>query len=349
MPPRDWLFLSLFALCECTPNADAREHDAPTVAQAVPVATVTLARADLPMPLVASGVLGADREAMLAFKVGGAVARVVVDEGSRVKQGQLLAALDATELRAAASQAAQALQKAERDVERARTLHATHSIALQDYQNAETGASIARAQAEAAEFNLRHSALLAPASGIVDQRLVQAGEIVAPGQPIFKMSTTQGGRVVRVGLSDRERLRVKLGDKAEVRFDAAPDQTFVGSVSELATAATPGSGTFEVEVRVDDGSVLDLPSGLTAKVQIAHVRPGALRVPLNALVDGRGRSAAVFTVVGEHAVRVPVEIAEFAGDGAVLRDGPADGTRVATLGARDLTDGAPVRIVAAKE
>jgi RND family efflux transporter MFP subunit len=352
MPPHRlqlWLSLALAGLSGCTPSAGARDEKRAPQERTVPVATVAVTRADLALPVVASGVLGADREAVLAFKVGGAVARVLVDQGARVQKGQLLAVLDATELKAAASQAADAVQKAERDVERARTLHAARSIALQDYQNAETGVSMARAQSEAAEFNLRHSALVAPAAGIIDRRLVQSGEIVAPGQPIFKMSTTQGGRVVRVGLVDKERLRVKLGDSAEVRFDAAPERSYAGSVSELATAATPGSGAFEVEIRVDDRSVLELPSGLTAKVKIAHTLPAALRLPLTALVDGRGRSAAIYTIAGERAARLPVEVLEFVADGVVLRDGPPDGTEVATLGAADLTDGARVRVVPAKE
>jgi multidrug efflux pump subunit AcrA (membrane-fusion protein) len=142
---------------------------------------------------------------------------------------------------------------------------------------------------------------------------------------------------------------VKLGDRAEVRFDARPERVYAGSVAELATTATPGTGSFEVEVRIDDHDVLELPSGLTAKVQIARTLPKALHVPLIALVEGRGRRAALYTLSADRAHRVEVDIAAFVGDGAVLRDGPPDGTLIATLGAIDLSDGARVRIAESAE
>lgn len=327
-------------------GAHATPAPAPEADAAVPVRVAPVARGPVERPVRAAGVVAARDERDLAFKVGGVVARVEVREGERVRRGQVLAALDATQVAAGARQAREALAKAERDLDRARTLRAADAVSPAALEDAETGARVARAAADAAEFEVRTATLVSPDDGWVDRRLVEPGEIVAPGRPILRVSGRSGGFVVRASLPDRDVLGLAAGDAATVTLDARPGEPIPGRVSDVARSATRGTGTYGVEIRLDAARTpADLLSGLTAKVEIARTVAVDAAVPLAALRDADGATGSVFVVDGERARRVPVRIAFLYGDLAVLSRGPAGHDAVVTEGAARLADGARVRLV----
>jgi RND family efflux transporter MFP subunit len=327
--------------CTGAHAAPAAEPDA-----AVPVRLAPVARGPVDRPIRAAGVVAARDERDLAFKVGGVVARVAVREGERVRRGQVLAALDATQVAAGARQAREALAKAERDLERARTLRAADVIPRAAAEDAETGARVARAAADAAEFEARTATLVAPDDGWVDRRLVEPGEIVAAGRPIVRVSGRSGGFVVRASLADRDRLGLAAGDAATVTLDARPGEPIPGRVSEIARSASRGTGTYAVEIRLDAARAPgDLLSGLTAKVEIGRSVPAEAAVPLAAVQEASGAAGAVFVVDGDRARKVPVRIAFLQGDLAVLSRGPEGHDAVVAEGASRLADGARVRLV----
>jgi RND family efflux transporter MFP subunit len=312
--------------------------------RSVPVKVARVTRGRLLRNIRAAGVLSAKRELDLSFKVPGVVQRVLVDEGARVKRGQLLAVLDPTEIEAGSLSASEAYTKAERDAARARVLHAEKGVPKNTLDDAETALVLARAGRDSAAFNLRHTSLYAPDDGVVEQRALEVGEVVAAGLPVFHFKSGLGS-VLKVGLVDRDVLAVALGDRAEVVLDAMPDQPFAARVTRIATSRTPATGTFEVELALLDGrAALALPSGLTAKV--AFVRDeSALSVPLTALVDGDREQAAVFTLEDGVARRSAVQIDAIEGDRVTLRAGLREDTLVVSTGAAELRDGARVRVV----
>jgi RND family efflux transporter MFP subunit len=324
--------------------ARAKETIAPA---ALPVRTAKVVRGPVELPVRASGTLGARHELELSFKVSGVVREVPFEEGARVKKGQLLAAVDPTEIEVQLIQARQTLDKAERDTARIAALSARGSLPVVDAQNAATGLAVARAAVDAAAFNLRQARLVAPESGVIDRRLVHVGEIVAPGRPVFHLSAMGRGRgpVARVGLIDRDVLAVKLGDRGSVTLDARPDRPLAARVTQIASMASPATGTFAVELTVDDASEAALPSGLTVKVEIAHQESDCVRVPVSALVDGRGHDAVVYALAGDRARRVPVVVRRLLGDDALLASSLPGIDSVVSTGASLLSDGALVRAV----
>jgi RND family efflux transporter MFP subunit len=318
--------------------APARE-DGAVLVRLAPVAPGPVER-----PIRAAGILAAKSEWDLAFKVGGVLSRVRVHEGERVRAGQLLAELDGTELAAGVAQAREGLAKARRDAARAAGLVASESAPRVAEDDTRTGVAVAEAAVAAAEFNLRHARLLAPEDGFIDRRAAEPGEVVGPGRPVFHLS---GGRaqVVRVDLAERDVLGLAPGAAAVVVLDARPGLELPGHVTEIAHAASRGTGTWQVELAVDPARAgAPLLAGLTAKVRILRTVPAAGAVPLAAVVGGDGAAGAVFAVDGGRARRVPVAIAFLDGERAVLAGGVEHLAAVVTDGADRLTDGAPVRV-----
>jgi RND family efflux transporter MFP subunit len=333
---------SLLATTACVSGhaAPAQPADA-----SVPVRTAVVERGPVQRPIHAAGTVAAKDERDLSFKVGGVVARVVVREGAEVRRGQILAALDATELEAGVRQAREAAAKARRDRDRARLLRAGGAIAVAQAEDAETAAAVAEAALQAALFNLRHATLTAPDDGWIDRRMAEPGEIVPPGKPVLRISGRGRGFVVRASLPERDVLALSPGDPALVRLDARPDDPIRGRVAEIARSAARGTGTYQVEIGLDAAASRRLLSGLGAKIEIARSVAASGSVPLAAVQDGDGGSGAVFVVDGARARRVPVRIAFLEGERAVLAGGVEGVERVVVEGAARLADGVPVRVV----
>ncbi len=327
------------ALAACAPSVP----DQPPAA-ARPVRTAAVVDTVAARPIVAVGTLGARNESDLAFTGAGVVSRVSVRAGERVRAGQTLATLDPQQVDASLAGARAALEKAERDANRARRLHADSVIGLAMLQDAETAVAAAQAQMEAASFARRTAAITAPVDGIVLAVLREAGSVVAPGTPIVRFAGTARGSVFRAGLTDRDAVTVAVGDAAEVTLDALPGRVLRGKVVERAAAPTPGTGTYAVEIAVD--GVTDLPRGLAGTATIARRAGETVRiVPIAAIVEADRERGVVFALSGTTAERREVTIAFLAGSRVAIAGGLEGVTRVVTDGAAYLAHGETVREV----
>lgn len=338
---------ALVALAGCgakTPDkADAAKNG-------IPVRTAPATSGPASAPIGASGLIADEDEMRLSFKTGGIIRRIAVDEGAVVRKGQVLAELELTEVNAQFEQARQGALKAERDLERGERLHADQVISLETLQNLRTQAAVARAASQAARFNLGYSSIVAPQDGRVLRRLAEERELVPPGQPVMVLGGADRGQVVRTALADREVVQVALGDLARVEVDAYPGRRFEARVSEISAAADPRSGLFPVELRIAPQAGITLASGLVARVDITPTagRSGSLtRMPIAALVEGRGDDAVVFVVADGVARKRAVKVAFIAGAEVAIASGLAPGEPVVTEGALYLQDGDRVRVVAA--
>jgi len=299
------------------------------------------------LPIRTSGQLASKAEIPLSFKIDGVIDRIVVDEGETVRAGQCLAQLHLSEIEAQVMEAQAALNQAERDLARTERLHRDSVATLNELENAQTGVEVAAARLQAARFNRQYAVIEAPASGRILRRRAEAGEVVAPGQPILTLGASSRGWVVRVGLAARDVVRLAPDDSAQVMFDAHPHQPVAAHVTEIAEAADPQTGTFEVELTVSD-TELPLKSGFIAAVDLQPAAAAEyVEIPAAALVEGDGRDGVVFTVANSPEAtvqRTPVRVAEVLDSTVVLNGGLAPGARVVTTGAVGLRDGETVRV-----
>lgn len=331
-------------LAACGTPADAKVADSTSNA-AVTVAVATVSTNAIAQPVTATGTFGSRDEIPLSFKIGGVIARVTVDQGTIVRKGQLLAALDLREIDALVDKAKVGVDKAERDAARVRRL-ATDSVATQvQVQDAVSALDAARADYATARVNREYATIVAPEDGVVLKRQATPGTTINAGSVVLSIGGSVRGRVMRMGLSDRDILRVRLGDAATATFDAVPATKFAGVVTLIGKAADSRTGTYTVEVQLKESSAL--PDGLVGRVQIAVRATGtAAMIPVDALLEADADSAIVYTVPDAEpfvATQHRVRITQLHGDQAAVT-GLENGTRVITRGAPYVTPGAWVRI-----
>ena len=335
------LLLLLAALAGCKPTEQAPAREPARVGTGI----VTTGPAQ--PPILTNGVITTREELKLSFKVSGIVRAIAVDEGQIVRAGQQLAVLELTEVDAQVEQARQLAAKAERDLARSSRLRTDEVISEEELEAVRTQAAVARATLRAAEFNRSFSAIVAPRDGVVLRKLVEEREFVQPGQSIIVVGPQAGGFVVRAALSDRDVVRLRLGDPATLSVDAFPEQALVGRITVLPGAADAASGLFNIEIELA-ATPVKLVSGLSARVRIDPVVAGEVTLPyapIAAVIEADGDRAAVFVVEKGTATRRAVRIAFIAPTAIAVAEGLKAGEKVVTDGALYLEDGASVQSI----
>lgn len=296
-----------------------------------------------------TAVLAHQDEMRLAFKIGGVIARIAVDEGSAVRAGQVLAELELAEIGSQVEQSRQLLAKAERDLKRGERLYQEQVIPLESLQDLKTQRDVAAQTVKATRFNREYAVITAPADGVVLRKLAEARETVAPGIPVLVLGSADAGYVLKASLADRDVVQLALGDRAEVRFDALPGEALSGRVTRLPAAADARTGMFDVELALSGGDAR-LRSGLVARLALTPATAAAserVQVPIAAILEGDRHRASVFVFdASESRVRrQAVEIAFIDGDQVALSGGLEAGTSVVTDGAAYVEDGKRVRLL----
>jgi RND family efflux transporter MFP subunit len=315
---------------------------------AIAVRTTPVEQVDFAKPIVSSGMITTGTEARLSFKVGGIVAKVLVEEGASVTKGQLLASLNLTELDAQVSQAKNNVDKLKRDWERVQKLYADSAATLEQLQNTETAYAVATEGYRIATFNRQYASIHATSSGRVLRKLINEGELVTAGSPAFLLNAaSENDWIVKIGLPDVDWVRIRLGDAADITTDAHGSQVMAGTVSLIGEGADPLSGLYPVEIRLN-AKGQRLASGLIAKVQVTPSQKERLqRIPIEAVVEGRGMDAFVFVsgADGKTVKKIPVKLAYLAPEEALVRTGLEGVSEVITGGSAFLTPFSSIKVV----
>ncbi|MDP6038216.1 MAG: efflux RND transporter periplasmic adaptor subunit [Candidatus Latescibacteria bacterium] len=253
--------------------------------------------------------------------------------------------LNRTEIWARHTQARVALEKAQRDFDDAERLHADGVVTRSQRLDAKSALDQAKAAFEIAQHNLRFSAIVAPSKGRIAKQLKEADEVIGAGQPMFEFVTEL--LVLRAGVTDRDVLFVSLGDSAQIRFDAHPNEVVVGKVEELSAAADARTGLYEVELRLRSKSLTLLP-GMMGRAHIFTNHETRLpAVPVEALIDADADRGFVYVLVGSTVDRRAVTLGKMKDAHVFIHKGVSPGEQVIVEGATYLRDQSRVQVVGA--
>jgi membrane fusion protein, heavy metal efflux system len=220
----------------------------------------------------------ATRYARLSSRAAGVVAEVVKDLGEAVKKGEVLAAVDSTDLGSAKSDLLQALETVklweanaareralvekgvgvEREALEAETRASESRIAVNRARQRLRNFGLSRDQIEAVEKDGDTSSLLqliAPFDGTVVERAVVIGEVVEPGKLVMAVADT-GTMWAMVDLSEADLAVVQTGQHAVITVDGLPGRTFAGRLTWISTQVDPKTRTVKARVELDNGQGL---------------------------------------------------------------------------------------------
>lgn len=340
------LLLATLFLAACSNH----KKDQATIANqdVIPVKVLPLKIEDVSHSIAVSGQFTTNDETLLSFKNGGIINKIYVKEGDVIQQGQLLAAVNRTEITAQVEQVTLAYQKAERDYNRASKLYKDSVATLEQMQNAKTAFQVAKEQLDAAKFNQNYAEIRATSSGYVLKKLANDGQIVGPGTPVLQINGAKQNKwVLKVGLSDKQWATLKINDRATITTDALPNQNLLAKITRKSEGIDPQSGTFSVELTLDEPKTQGLATGLFGKATIIPTKSSSgYTIPYDALLDGGENEGFVFiTNDNKTAQKVKVQLGAIQNDKINITGGLENATALIVSGSAYLTDGSKIKIL----
>ncbi len=337
-------FFSAIAFIGCGTKASTEKM----TEDVIPVKTIPLQQETVQQAIYASGLFTTDDETNLSFKTSGIINKVLVKEGDAVKQGQLLATLNLTEVNALTEQASLAYQKAERDYQRASNLYRDSVATLEQMQNAKTALDVAKQQYNSAGFNRSYSEIRAVKNGYVLKKYLNEGQYASAGTPVLQLNGAgqSGNWILKAGVSDYQWAAIKLGDKATITTDAAPGKQINAVVTRKPEGIDPVSGTFVIHLKLTENNTVPLAAGLFGKAAIHPSQTTtAWAIPYDALLDGDSNSGYVFiTNDNAKAKKVKVQIAKIENGKVIVSGGLENVKALIVSGSAYLNDGAKIKI-----
>ena len=337
-------------------GACSRQAPAPEPVRAVRTLTIAADSAGGVIEYAAD--VRARTESRLGFRVGGKVVARAVEVGQQVRAGQVLAQLDATDLKLgqeaalAATRAAQTqYDLAAAEFKRYQELRAQGFIsgleldrreATLKAQRAQLDQSLAQARVQANQAG--YATLVATVAGVVTATEAEVGTVLAAGAPVLRLAH-DGARdaVFAVPEDSAAAMRALLGKAGALQVRAWGSTALLpATVREVAAAADPATRTFLVKADLGKGA---MQLGQTVSVLAQRPRSeGITRLPLSAVMQQQGRTAVWLLDTASMTVKVqPVSVAGADGNTVVVSAGLLPGQQVVTAGVHVLTPGQKVK------
>ncbi|MDJ0920414.1 MAG: efflux RND transporter periplasmic adaptor subunit [Henriciella sp.] len=299
-----------------------------------------------------TGLASARRTSQLGFSSSGRIQTLTVDVGDAVRQGQRLGVLDTRGLRAQRDAAIASVNEAEAShklalvtVKRQIALQEKGHVSEQQVDEASAQANTAMARIRAAEANVQAlnvqidlSAIDAPFSGTVTNRMADEGAIASPGQPVFEL-VESGALEARIGLTEPLAARLVEGETYRLL-------TSSGEVSAVLRAKTGviDTGQRTVTTVFDIEDARSVAPGAVVRIALEQtLEERGLWLPVTALVEGERGLWSVYVVRrdGDHWITAPgtVEIVHSEGERVYVRGAVRDGDLVIRDGLQRVTPG----------
>jgi HlyD family secretion protein len=253
---------------------------------AVTFETAKVERGAISNVVTATGTIEAITTVQVGTQVSGIISHVYVDFNDHVKQGQVLAKLDETALRAQLDQSQSQVDQAQAQLDfqqsnynRLKPLYdkgliaqADYDQALFNYENAKAALSNALSNLTKSKVNLAYATITSPIDGVVLNRAVEEGQTVAASfntPEMFTIANDLTQMEVRTSVDEADIGKVKQGQRVEFTVDAYPDLKFEGTVSEvrLQPVTTNNVVTYVVIISAPNPDKKLMP-GMTASATI---------------------------------------------------------------------------------
>jgi membrane fusion protein (multidrug efflux system) len=308
------------------------------------VEVVTVSRGTLARTTTVAGTLEPIRTVGVNAQLSGSLLSVQAEEGNYVREGQVLARIDARELEAQVKSAQAALEFAESTAKRSDELWRQRIITAEEYERDRAALAAAQASLEQLRTRLGYAVIRAPISGVVTEKRLEAGDIVSPQTRVFSVADVST-LVSRVMVSELDVPLLQPGGVVDISVDALGGARVRGRIRRIFPAADSATRLVPVEVALTGSALNQLRPGYTIRATFRlGARDDALLVPTRALMGPAGARTVVVVRQGKGERRMVRAGPDIDGKTEVF-EGLTLGDTVVVAGQALLRDGAAVRIV----
>ena len=309
----------------------------------VPVEVAEVTAGTISSYISATANLVAEDQVKVLSEAEGRIERLDVEEGDRVKKGQVLAVLVQDEARIAKSKVELKAANADAALERARNSFEQGLISSEAFDKLIMDQKLARQEVAEAEWQLAKTVIRAPFTGRITERFITLGQHLRPGDELFTVADYDP-LVARIYLPERDVIELEEGREVRITAAAETQLSFIGRIRQIAPVVDTATGTVKVTVEA-----VQPPSGVRpgAFVSIDIVRERhatALLLPRESVIREL-RTAHVFVTDEDVAVKKAVTLGIEEGDVVEVLTGLDEGDAVVIAGQGGLDDGQKIKVL----
>ncbi len=337
-----WLIVALLSAAGCGP----KEEPATSAVSAAPPSTiqssvVEIRTTEVPIRVEVTGQVAAVFQATLSSRIQGTIDKLFVRESTQVAKGQTLIELDNRDVKAELARAAAEVESAKIQLDRMNALLKEDAVSRQEMENATRAYKVAEANRKAVLAQLSYTVVKAPFDGVITDRMVEAGELASPGQPLLKMEDPRQLRL-EATVAEGDLKAVSVGNKIPVYIDALNQGALIGTVGKILSAGDPQTHTFIV--KIDLPPTAGLKTGMFGRFHLDKGASRTILVQASAVIQ-RGELTSLFVVGADRIARLRwVKVGRRFDQHLEILSGVAVGENVLLDASRGV-DGAAVQIV----
>ena len=323
-----------------TGEASSASSEEIRAATPVPVEVANPVRADIYATYEATTTIASDADAPVRARVSGEVVELLVEEGDRVRQGEVLARLDGERLRLEMLAAKANLEQARKEFARYSDLADRGLVSESMFDGLKYDVDALQATYALAKLNFDYSSIVAPISGVVSSRDIKLGQNVDANSVAFRITDTSE-LVAYMQIPQAELAKFSAGHRASLQVDSMPNVSFDATIARISPTIDTRNGTFRATavMQNDDGSLVP---GMFARFTIAYEKhEDALVIPADAVVEEDDEMTVYVVADGQVARRV-IQTG-IANDNRVeVLGGLAENEEIVVIGHAGLRDGSRV-------
>lgn len=276
----------------------------------------------------------------------GVLTTLNVKAGQKVSKGQILARIDDGGMSAQLAQAQNKLALDKTTFDRQKNLWDQKIGSEIQYLQTQTAYQSQQKAVKQMQAQLSKTLVRAPFSGTIDAVTAERGQVVAPGQELFRI-VNLGNMYVTANVPENYLSALKLGATVEVYLNAI-GKTYKGKVRQVGTYINPNNRTFGIEIAVPNPDNLLRPNQVAVLKIEDYTNKNSLLIPENIISENALNEKIVFVITNENSPKASqriIEVGYTSGAMVEVKSGLKSGDIIVTDGGKALTDGADVEII----
>ncbi len=342
------LSLALLFIAAACSGAET-DNNAALETKLVNVETKTIGPQTFESFLKVIGTVESSNDILISSEVGGRVVKHHVKAGQQVKKGQTILKIDDTKLQQELKRLEALTAQSRTNFERLQRLYKEENIGSEiDYLNARYAYEQNESALASVKVDLERTTINAPFDAVVEDIMLEEGEMTAPGTQIVRLIGSNQFKVT-AGIPARYSDVVQTGDKVKIWFDSQNPDTLETTVNFVGNSINPQNRTFRIEINLPerrDQYKIDMPASLELTTNLEN----NVAIVSEEFLYRRNGKFVLFVLAEDDngnliAEQRPVEIGPRFRMDVIIRNGLAFGDKVITTGSAFLSDGVRVNLI----
>jgi RND family efflux transporter MFP subunit len=328
-------------------NGVAKKENKAAEIKAVPVEVTTISPGEISSYVLTNASIETEETVDIFPQVTGIVVKLLSEEGQYVKKGDVLLEVDEREYKLKEEAAGVNYERQKSEHERAQSMFEKKLLSQSEFDIANFNLQQARIEWEQAKLTLDYCKIKTPISGFISERTVKLGDRLLTSTKVYSIVNLDL-LLAKIHLTEKDALRTKIGQRAEIVSEALPGQKFAGVVDRISPVVDPSSGMVRVTISITDRQRVLKPGMFVNVHLITDTKRNAVLIPKKAVIYDDNMQFVYVVRQDTLALKIPLRPGYADRDHIEALEGIGIGDTIIVVGHSGMKDSTRVKIAEMK-